>query len=239
MPRLAPVEAAAPSPEDGRSRSEQLYRSLREQIIVGRYPQGTPLSEQRVAEELNVSRVPVREAMPLLHNEGFVEMAPRRRTVVSTWTRRRVHDLFDTRLGLEVAAAGAAARRVRGGDLAGLHQLERAVARAEQRLPSADQQPLGQAAVNCSVHLALVAAAGNELMDTVMRAVGGRMLWLFYLTSGRDLHVQSDEHARIVEALRAGDERLAEALTYAHIEIGREPTLQVLADHPADPRKGA
>jgi DNA-binding GntR family transcriptional regulator len=221
----------------GPSRSAQLYLSLRELIILGRYPQGSPLSEQRVAEDLNVSRVPVREAMPLLHNEGFVEVAPRRRAVVSTWTPQRVHDLFDTRLGLEVAAAGAAARRVRNGDPTGLQALERSVASAEHQLATADAHPLGQADVNCTIHLALVAAAGNELMDTVMRAVGGRMLWLFYLTSHRDLHVQSDEHTGIVEALRAGNDRLAETLTYAHIEAGREPTLRVLADNPVEPWK--
>jgi DNA-binding GntR family transcriptional regulator len=206
----------------------RLYRALRERIIVGDYPQGSTLYEQRVAEELNVSRVPVREAMPLLHNEGFVEVTPRRSTVVTTWTRQRVHDLFDTRLGLEVAAAGAAARRVRAGGT--LEGLEQAVAASELLLEGATEHPLQQAEANVALHLALVAAAGNELMDTLMRAVGGRMVWLFYLTAGRDLHAQGDEHAAILDALRAGNDRLAEALMFGHIESGRAPTLAVLRD---------
>lgn len=203
----------------------QLYHRLRGAIIAGDYPQGTALYEQRLAADLDVSRVPVREAMPLLANEGFVEVTPRRSAVVTTWTERRVHDVFDTRLGLEVAAAAGAARRVAAGG--SLEDLERAVARAEAQLAVSDDG-LEQAELNCQIHLALVAAAGNELMDSVMRAVGGRMTWLFYLTSSRDLHQQGDEHAAILDALRSGNERLAESLTFAHIEAGRAPTLEVL-----------
>lgn len=212
-------------PEVGVPLAVQLHHRLRRAIVAGEYPQGTVLFEQRLAVDLDVSRVPVREAMPLLANEGFVEVNPRRSAVVSTWTERRVHDVFDTRLGLEVAAAGGAARRVAaGGSLA---ELERAVAAAEAQLAASDHA-LEQAEANCAIHLALVAAAGNELMDSVMRAVGGRMTWLFYLTSSRDLHQQGDEHAAILGALRAGNERLAESLTFAHIEAGRAPTLDVL-----------
>lgn len=215
--------------EQAPSLAVQLHRRLRRGIIVGDYPQGTVLFEQRLAEELDVSRVPVREAMPMLAYEGLVEVNPRRSAVVASWTARRVHDVFDVRLGLEVAAARLAARRVADGG--SLRELEEAVALAELRLARADHGADGayeQADANCTIHLALVAAAGNELMDSLMRAVGGRMTWLFLLTSGRDLHQQKDEHAAILDALRAGNERLAEALAFAHIEAGREPTLATL-----------
>jgi len=212
--RSATVETTKPL-------SVQLYDELRRRIMLGTYPQGTPLYEQRMAADLNVSRIPVREAMPLLQYEGFIETTPRRTAVVATWTEQRIHDLFDTRLGLEVAAAGAAARRVRAGGT--LSELEAAVVRAERQLQEGDA--LLQAEANGAIHLALVAAAENELMDSLMRAVGGRMTWLFYLTSSRDLTVQGQEHAAILDALRSGNERLAESLTFAHIEAGRTPSL--------------
>lgn len=203
----------------------QLHRRLRRAIVEGHYPQGSVLHEQRLALDLDVSRVPVREALPLLAHEGFLEVTPRRSAVVPTWTEQRVNDVFDTRLGLETAAAAGAARRVAAG--AEPTDLEAAVARAEAQLV-ADDDEFVQAETNCAIHLALVAAAGNELMDSVMRAVGGRMTWLFYLTANRDLHRQSDEHAAILDAVRAGNDRLAESLTFAHIEAGRVPTLTAL-----------
>jgi DNA-binding GntR family transcriptional regulator len=212
--------------------SVQLYETLKRWIITGRYPQGAALYEQRMAEDLQVSRIPVREAIPLLQNEGFVETTPRRSAIVPTWTQQRIHDLFDARLGLEVAAAGAAARRVRAG--ATLDELDAAVARAEAQLQAlGDDDELRQAELNGAIHLALVAAAGNELMNSLMRAVGGRIIWLFYLTSSRDLTVQGQEHAAILEALRAGNDRLAEALTFAHIEEGRVPSLAAVSERPA------
>jgi len=205
----------------------QLHQRLRRAVVEGHYPQGGVLHEARLAEDLQVSRVPVREALPLLAHEGFIEVTPRRSAVVATWTVQRVNDVFDTRLGLETAAAAHAARRVAAG--AEPADLVAAVVRAEAQL-EADDDEFVQAEANCAIHLALVAAAGNELMDSVMRAVGGRMTWLFYLTANRDLHRQRDEHAAILDAVRTGNDRLAESLTFSHIEAGRAPTLAKLRD---------
>src|SRR5690349_25113485 len=93
------------------SLSRQIYATLREGIIRGQYAQGSRLAEQRLAEELAVSRVPLREAVPLLEMDGFVRTLPRRGTVVSTWSLAAVDDLFDLRLCLEVGAATYAARQ--------------------------------------------------------------------------------------------------------------------------------
>lgn len=98
------VEALASSPRPD-SLSRQIYSTLREGIVIGRFPQGTRLAEQRLASELDVSRVPLREAIPMLEVDGFVTTLPRRGAVVSTWTLKAAHDLFDTRLCLEVGAA--------------------------------------------------------------------------------------------------------------------------------------
>jgi DNA-binding GntR family transcriptional regulator len=212
--------------------SMQLFETLRHAIIVGNYPQGSLLHEARLAEDFNVSRIPIREALPRLHNEGFIQSAPRRSAVVSTWTAQRINDLFDVRLGLEVIAAGAAARRVRAGG--SLDELEAAIAECEgtlKTLTPGDWYRLSELQV--AVHIALVAAAYNELMDSLMQAVGGRMIWIFYLAhqvSGSDFAAQGQhEHEAILDALRSGNDRLAEALTSAHIEAGRAPMVAALA----------
>src|SRR5262249_25273506 len=110
------------------SLSRHIYSTVRERIILGQYPQGSRLPEQRIGEELDVSRVPVREAVPLLERAGFVHSYPRRGAVVASWDAKAIGDLFDARLSLEVGTARYAARQVAcGGSMDGLnHALDEA-----------------------------------------------------------------------------------------------------------------
>jgi len=157
-----------------------------------------------------VSRVPLREAIPQLESDGFVRTLPRRGAVVSTWSTKLVNDLFDARLALEVAAARRAAVRVaQGGDILAL----------ELKLAEADEEVTRGGALE-------VAVANAEVHQ---RLVAGRMVWFFYLTATRDPLIACAEHHEIADAIRAGNERLAEALTFAHIESGREPSLAAVA----------
>ena len=204
--------------------SAQIYQTLRRRIIVGDIPQGSRLAEMRIAEELEVSRIPLREAIPQLETDGFVQTLPRRGTMVSRWTTDQVHDLFDTRLALEPAAARRAATRIAAG--APITELLRVQDESESEGRTGDQ--LGIANANTQYHQALVDTAQNGLMSSLMRATGGRMAWLFYLTRQRDAEVAHTEHREITEVLRSGNARLAEAVVYAHIEVGREPSLAAL-----------
>ncbi|MCU1528835.1 MAG: transcriptional regulator, GntR family, partial [Frondihabitans sp.] len=97
------------------SLSRQAYNTIREGIIRGEYPQGSRIAEARIAAELQMSRVPLREAVPQLEQEGFVRTFPRRGAVVTVWDEKAVNDLFDLRLYLEVGAARFAAREVSRG----------------------------------------------------------------------------------------------------------------------------
>jgi DNA-binding GntR family transcriptional regulator len=206
----------------------QVHQVLRRKIMLGAYAQGQVLSETRLAEDLSVSRVPIREVLPLLQLEGFVETAPRRRSVVTTWTPRLINDLFDARLGVEVAAVAATARRMRDRpDSAAFGALVATMSRAERHL--AEDHPLDLALSNADVHVAFAGASGNPLFDGLMRLLSGRMAWMFYLTSGRDLHGQIHEHQTLLDAIREGNVRLTESLMFSHIEAGRQPTLDALS----------
>lgn len=206
--------------------SAQLVQELKRRIITGEYPQGTRLTEQRIAEELSVSRVPVREAIPLLEYEGFVQTAPRPGIVVRTWSPQDVDDLFDARLALEGRAAWLAAQRAAAGTFP--VRLQEAYRESEQVLHDGDR--LAIATVNARYHEELVAASGNQLFVKLMSAVAGRMAWLFYLTSERDMGVACTEHGAITDAIVEGNGLLAQALVEAHIEAGRRPTFRILQD---------
>ncbi|MEA9983951.1 MULTISPECIES: GntR family transcriptional regulator [Subtercola] len=215
----APIEAERPD-----SLSRQAYLAVREGIIRGRYPQGSRLAEQRLAEELQVSRVPLREAVPQLERDGFVRTYPRRGAVVLKWDAKTVDDLFDLRLCLEVGAARFAARQVSRG--ASMQVLDSALKYSQDVVHEGDAYKIAQAST--WYHEAIVDLADNELMTTLMRSVTGRMLWLFYLTSKLDADDAFEDHVTLRDAIASGNERVAESVAYAHIERDRVPSFTAL-----------
>ena len=206
------------------SLSRQIYAALREGIIRGQYAQGSRLAEQRLAEELAVSRVPLREAVPLLEMDGFVRTLPRRGTVVSTWSVAAADDLFDLRLYLEVGAAVYAARKVAAG--ASTEPLASALERTATEATSDDPYRIARA--RAAFHDTIVELTGNALMTTLMRPVSGRMTWLFYLTAEPDSPDPALGNGQLFRAITSGNERIAEAVAYARIECDRRESLDAL-----------
>jgi DNA-binding GntR family transcriptional regulator len=213
------------SKQAGPPLSMRLVREIRTRIIVGTYPQGSRLTEHRLAADLDVSRIPLREAIPQLEAEGFLLGNPRRGVTVRRWTEASVHDLVDARLAIEPRAALLSARRAAAGEP--MTALNDSLTRSEIELRTGDALQVSTA--NAVFHQALVSASGNELLATLMKSVAGRMTWLFYLTKQRDPHRACAEHRAIAESINDGDGDLAESLTFAHIEAGRRPSLESMA----------
>ncbi|WP_236795650.1 GntR family transcriptional regulator [Amycolatopsis sp. GM8] len=217
----SPAENTEDSEPNGGSLSANIYRTMRRWIITGEYPQGMRLNEQRLAAALKVSRVPVREVLPQLTTDGFVEMFPHRSAVVSTWTVDDVHNLFDARLALEVEAARYATRKVaRGASMAKLAQVLHS---SDEVVPTGDDLRIAESST--LFHTRVVDLTGNGLMMSLMQTVSHRMSWLFYLTSQRDAQQACAEHHELFDAIASGNEEVARAVAYTHIERGREPSL--------------
>jgi len=212
------------SAESRLSLPRRIYSTVRERIILGQYPQGSRLPEQRIGEELDVSRVPLREAVPWLERDGFVHSYPRRGAVVARWDEKAIDDLFDARLSLEVGAARYAARQVgRGGSM---DLLNHALSEAQQVVEAGDAYAIAQGST--AFHEAVVATSANELMIRLMGAISGRITWLFYLTSGLPADEAFHDHVLLRDAIASGNERVAESVAYAHIERDREPTFEAM-----------
>ena len=95
--------------KQGSPLTHQAYQHIQAEILAGRFAAGTLISETRIAEELGISRTPVGEAIRTLASEGWVEQQPRRGTIVRSFSRREIIELYELREALETFAAGKAA----------------------------------------------------------------------------------------------------------------------------------
>ena len=204
---------------------EQTCEILRERIRSGALPPGTRLRQERLAEDLGVSRTPLREALRLLAADGLVELEPNRSAVVSSLNHADRVAFWEARLALEPGAARLAAERRDPGSLDAIDEALR-----RQRAARTFEEGF---AANRAFHLALVAAAGNPHLDRFAEALWVRSVGAaIYRTQALDaVHITAyaDQHAAIQTAIAAGAGDLAERLTREHILAAPVPDAEVLS----------
>jgi len=84
---------------------DKIANFVREAIIVGKLKPGEKISEAKLADELHISRTPIREAIRMLESEGFVSIIPRRGTIVSEFSLEDLYEYFQIKACLEAFAA--------------------------------------------------------------------------------------------------------------------------------------
>jgi DNA-binding GntR family transcriptional regulator len=207
------------------SLATKIYLELRERIIEGVIKPGERIRERELAEELDVSRIPLREALPRLEAEGFIRTLPRRGAVVTDLSLRDVEELFEVRSSLEVLAARLAAAACASG--ADASDLREALHAAEEALASGDDAQI--ASVNSTLHEKILRLSGNSLLESLMIPVNGRVRRLFYLEAERDQQVLCAEHRDLCRAIVDGHVELAGSIAFAHVEHSKVESLALMA----------
>jgi DNA-binding GntR family transcriptional regulator len=183
-----------------RSLTEMVITEIRELIVSGRLVLGEQLSESALAEQLGVSRTPVREAFLRLETERLVEVRPQRGTFVFQYGAADLRDICEIREVLETGALRIALSRNRGALIARLEQETEAAEAAGIVDPGAYQ------AFDRSFHDALVKASENEELIEAYDRISGRVRTIRYrLTrSRRQIAGSQRGHREIVNALKQG-----------------------------------
>ncbi|GAA3706840.1 GntR family transcriptional regulator [Zhihengliuella alba] len=189
---------------------EQVRDALRQRIFEGDYQPGARLVERDLAAEFNVSRLPVREALRMLRQEGLVAEKATRGSVVAGLTEKDVRDLFDMREALEVLACRLAAERATEDELAAL---ERLLSDAEAHLARGAADEARRA--NSEFHDAVTRICDNELLRNALEPLQGRMHWLF--RHADDLAELIAEHRRLLLAIASGDPDRAGLESACHV----------------------
>jgi len=192
-----------------------VFEHLRAAIIAGALKPGERLMELQLAEDMGVSRTPVREAIRKLELEGLVSMIARRGAYVSDLSIRDIAETFEVRAALESLAAGLAAERIVPEEL---EQLERVLV----EIGACEQQGTLERMVELDeeFHALLFSATRNSRLSQIisnLREQIARFRRSSLSTPGR-IKAVFHEHKSIVEAISDRNSSLAQALAREHIE---------------------
>ncbi|ORU01469.1 putative regulator PutR for proline utilization, GntR family [Anaerovibrio sp. JC8] len=202
---------------------EVVCETLRDAIRKGKLKPGERLMESQLAEDLGVSRTPVREAIRKLELEGYVIMMPRRGTYVANLSIRDVNEVFEIRTSLDSLASGLAAERITDEEL---ERLQRLLVAIGGYIEENDMDKI----VECDTefHDLLYQASRNSRLVGIIFNLR-EQLTRFRSTSmafpGR-LKATLEEHRRIVEAIAQGDVAEARAAAEYHMEKSEQTLLE-------------
>jgi len=195
-----------------RSLSDQTYEIVRRRILVGAMHPGTPVRQDAIAAELGVSKIPLREALGRLEQDGLLSSYPNRGYVVRALSSDEASEVFALRLKLEPGAVAEACLNATPADHAAA---ETALSALEAELAKPDGDHVSS---NRAFHLALVRPGGHitfQLMER-LQILSERYVRVHLEPLGRDERA-SLEHREILEAWIRGDAPTVEALTADHI----------------------
>ena len=196
--------------------AEQVYQHLRREILSNAYPPQTALPEKTLAGQLNVSRVPVREALHKLAADGLVTLKPRQGAFVSSLSPRQFLDAYRVREALEDLAIRLALPNLTADDLGELGRLQ-----GEMRRHAAAEDVDSFFAANRAFHALFVERSENDylkgiyfpLMDQMRRHLSSSL----GLRGGLERSIE--EHQAILGAIRSGDADEAARRLREHIHV--------------------
>jgi DNA-binding GntR family transcriptional regulator len=202
---------------------DEVYKTLLDAISDGSLAPGARITQEEIAEQLNVSRSPVLQALRLLKKDGLVQDAPGRGIVVAPLDPDWIGNLYQVRGALDTLAARLAAekRHVIGPELivAG-----RKAARGKNVKAMID--------ADIAFHTAIYRASGNPLIfeTTQLHWVHLRRVMGAVLQSSGQREAIWDEHEAIAKAIASGDVKLAEELSEKHAYVARENLISRLGE---------
>lgn len=197
-----------------RTLSERVFEVVREQILKGRLPHGESIRQDALANKLGVSKIPLREALARLEQEGLLVNHPNRGYYVTPMSREQVDELFALRLSIEPQAAAYASQVASNED--------RSQARhAFTALETAADNNLADVAVrNREFHIALVEAGHRSLTTQLVKRLAilaERYVIAHLQPAGRDARAHL-EHRALFDAWLERDKRKVEKLLKEHIQ---------------------
>jgi len=210
---------------------EMVFDVLLEAIMSGQLPPGERLMEVQLAEEIGVSRTPVREAIRRLELEGFVVMIPRKGAYVAGLSIKDVTSIFEIRSALESLAVRLGAERITE---EGLAVLDENLVEFDKNYEEGDTERYFK--LDIAFHQALYKFSGNERLVQMMGNLT-EQINRYRRVSMSDAVIRQHtihEHRKIVEALRSHDPKKAMEAMSEHMVHTENSLITILGDKLTD-----
>jgi DNA-binding GntR family transcriptional regulator len=201
------------------SLNQKAYAEIRRRILNGELSAEAPLSEYQLAEELELSRTPVREAVKRLEREGLVQSIPNRGTFVAVLTARDISEIYQVREQLEGFAARIAAETMS----------DESIKKLEEEISilntlASEGHLIEIVASDIRLHKHIIASTQNSRLIELLGTLDDQMhrVRALFPQSSQWLDATLIEHASIVEAIKARDGEEAEKAMKTHLRSARE-----------------
>ena len=194
--------------------SEQIFTLVRDRIISGRLPSDTPIRQDALAAELGVSKIPLREALARLEQEGLLLSQANRGFFVRPLSADEAEEVYALRLKLEPDAVGRASKVATPEDKAAA----KAALEALDKASVADKASVGK--LNRAYHMSLVRPLGQPLTIQIierLNIISERYVGKHLAPAGRD-DCAHKEHLAMLELWSQGKAKEVAAMMHDHIE---------------------
>ena len=202
--------------------SEQAYDWLRSRILSGEFVAGMHLKEEKIAEESNVSRTPVREALRRLNNEHYVKFIPKQGTFVTEWVDDDVDDIFELRAMLEGYSAFRAATRITDEQIKDLQYCADEI----EKLCHLHSRENHRKTIeyNHRFHSIIIEASNSERINKIVSWLVEVPMLLKTIDrySDEDVERSNHHHRELISAFKARDGRWAQTVMESHLHSAHQ-----------------
>ncbi|HLR65987.1 MAG TPA: GntR family transcriptional regulator [Virgibacillus sp.] len=203
------------------SRMKEVYDYLVEEIVSNKILPGTPIIETDIANELNMSRTPIREALKELESEGLIQRFPGRGVVVSKIAAQDIEEIFTLRITLELLALELSFDKITTNDIS---EVEEYLFNLDDKNEKQDYYH-----VDKWIHTLIITKAGNRRLKKYIDLLNSqieRFRRISALEPNR-LSKSKNEHIELIEAIKTKNFDLSSELLEKHLLNVKNSTLEV------------
>jgi len=204
--------------------SERVYKSLKKSMLNGDLKPGQKLSQDWLAKQMKVSRMPIREAIERLKMEGLVESIPYKESRVVKFSHKDIEEMYSVRAILEAYSARLATSKIKEKDLKVLKMISKEMQEVLDK-KKYKQLPI----LNKKFHLTIYNRSGNRRLYKTIKDLWDGFPKDYFWNFPERAKNSIIEHEKIIRAIDSRDEKLMEQTMVQHIENTKGRLIKIIS----------